>query len=65
MQTKTKSIISHTQKQMLTFTKKQVNIQTKTLIYTDDIFISIVILDISNAPLSFLIFRNVYIGGQK
>ena len=64
MQTKTKSIISHTQKQMLTFTKKQVNIQ-KTLIYTDDIFISIVILDISNAPLSFLIFRNVYIGGQK
>ena len=62
MQTKTKSIISHTQKQMLTFTKKQVN---KTLIYTDDIFISIVILDISNAPLSFLIFRNVYIGGQK
>ena len=39
--------------------------QNKTLIYTDDIFISIVILDISNAPLSFLIFRNVYIGGQK
>ena len=60
MQTKTMSIISHTQKQMLTFTKKQVNIQN-----TDDIFISIVILDISNAPLSFLIFRNVYIGGQK